>query len=549
MRWVSSLPWLALVATLVAPRAEAGGALDARAERLARQFLAGWLERHPEAATALGDHREDHVLPSLAAVDREADLAWYRAQRDSLASIPVERLAPAHARDVVLALARARGETAMRVRDRIAERDPGYALRVLSAALETPIRSFFASPCSRTVDLRRRLAAVPEYLRDARLALRDPSKACTESALLRASALLDLCRLTLPDLLGACHESALQANMAESDSAATAAITQYQAWLHDEVMADAVDALPLGREALVEQLTEVAGEPVSIDSLVDRARQEWAPLADEHLMSLDTGTERIGPDSAASILGSIRVAAGRSGEFDLLETDRIDVGSFSPPVHGERLVALGPWDSRKTRVRVDVGPPASLAEEPDPMTSESSAKLMLAAEGVPGRALFELRSPAGGSEVVQAFGPRAAVDGWSRYVEAQWAERIDSDASESALQKAHERERLARAIAEVMLRVEDVSVDSVTRWLEHAAPFGPAAARHAALEAATEPRWMASTIALWNLRELRAEAERRANPPFDAASFHDAVIAAGPVPATWARKTALAAHSAKRHKR
>jgi hypothetical protein len=284
---------------------------------------------------------------------------------------------------------------------------------------------------------------------------------------------------------------------------------------------------------------------VSLDSLLARARQEWTGLGDASAARGD-GAARVAPDSAVTLIRATRVTAASAREFALLESDRIDVGNVSPAPGGERLVALGPWDTRKTRVRVDVGPPAAPSDEIDPMASGASAALLLAAEGIPGRALFELRSPGRPSRVRQAFGVRAIADGWSRYVEWLWAERVASTPAEVAQRRAHERDRLARAIAELSLRVDATSVDSVAAWLVEAAPLSPSAARRAALDAAAEPRWAASTIAFWNFRALRLEAERRTNPPFDAASFHDVLLRQGAVPTPWIRAAALAAVPAKK---
>ncbi len=98
------------------------------------------------------------------------------------------------------------------------------------------------------------------------------------------------------------------------------------------------------------------------------------------------------------------------------------------------------------------------------------------------------------------------------------------------------------------MRVENASVDSMTAWLATAAPFGAGAARRAALEAATEPRWATATLAMWNLEALREEAERRAGPQFDAAGFHDAVIREGSVPTPWVSENVLAARPPKKRK-
>lgn len=548
MRFALPLPWLAVVAVLLVPRgvpaAAAAGRVAGVAEKRTDRFLAGWLERHPEEATRLGSHEADARLPSWTASAHDEDAAWFAGWRDTLASLAAQHLSPATSIDVRLALARAVDED-RNAHDRLAERDPGFALRVLETAIETPVRSFYAPACSRAATLRRRLLAVPEYLRDARLALGEPSRACAEAALQRIPALLVLCRVTLPDLLGPCHEARIQADLAEGDSAATAALEEYEQWLRDDVLPRAVDALPLDRASLEARLAGVAGGPVGLDSLLARARQEWAGLADVPPPASE-GAARVGPDSAVTIIRATRVTATSAREFALGERDRIDVGNVAPSPRGERLVALGPWDTRKTRVRIDVGPPAAPSDEIDPMASGEGARLLLAAEGIPGRGLFASRSPGRPSRVRQALGVPAIADGWSRYVEWLWAERVASTPAGVVVRRAHERDRLARTIAELALRVDATPVDSVAAWLVSAAPLSPAAARRAALDAVAEPRWAASTLAFWNLRALRLEAEHRTRPPFDAASFHDVLLHEGAVPAPWIRAAALAAVPAKK---
>jgi len=549
VKFAFPLPWfVALVVIAAGAGAATAETLDARADRLTTRFLAGWLERHPEEATRLGDHAYDDDLPSMAETVRADDASWYAAWRDSFESIPLERLDPSRAIDVRLAGARAGREAFLRNRDRLAERDPGFALRILDDAITTPTRGFSSGPCTRGVSLRKRLRAVPEFLRDARLALRTPSRACTEAAIDRAAELLSLCRKTLPELLGLCHESRVQADLAESDSTATAAIAEYGDWLRDDVLPRAVDELPLGRAALEEQLAEVVGAPVSLDSLLVRAREEWSRVADAQPPAIGAD-RRIGPDSAVGLVDSLRLRAVRSGEFALRESDRMDLGDVSPPGNDDRLVALGPWDARKTRVRVDVGPREEYPDdEPDPMRTIAGARALLVSEGIPGRALFELRSPENRSRIRQTFGTRALSDGWGRYVEWLWAERIAHDESETAVDRAQERDRLARTVAELMLRVEHASIDSVALWLMGAAPLGGGAARRAALRAATEPRWAASTLSFWNLKSIREEAERTASPRFDARSFHDAVIREGAVPTRWVSAGLLAARPLRKRK-
>lgn len=166
MKFAPPLPWFVALLVLSAGAAAATAeTLDARADRLTARFLAGWLERNPGEATRLGDHARDDALPSITEGARADDAAWCAAWRDSLAALPLDRLTKPRAIDVRLARARADRDAATWGRDRLAERDPGFALRILDVAIAIPTRSFYAGACTRGVSLRKRLRAVPEFLR------------------------------------------------------------------------------------------------------------------------------------------------------------------------------------------------------------------------------------------------------------------------------------------------------------------------------------------------------------------------------------------------
>ena len=100
-----------------------------------------------------------------------------------------------------------------------------------------------------------------------------------------------------------------------------------------------------------------------------------------------------------------------------------------------------------------------------------------------------------------------------------------------------------------MLRVESASIEDAAQWLESGASLSAAEARRAALEAAVSPRWAASTLAFWKLRDLRAEAARLGGGRFDAASFHSALLREGAVPTAWVADAVLAAPASRKGRR
>ncbi len=544
-----------LLPILIAAPATAADTAEARARRLADEFLAGWTERHPEEATRLGDHTGDRRLPLLSAVALAADAAWYRAQRESLDALPMEGL-PAGLRDD-LRLARIAAARRVREleRERLHERDPGYALEPLRVALTGPMRSLHASACARSVDLRDRLRAVPEYLRDARIVATRPERPAVEHALDRVDALLALCRVDLPEAFASCREARLQADLAVADSLATQALSAYARHLRVNLLPAAGAAMPIGADVFAARLEDVAGGPVALPALLARARAEWERVAAARVPAPAGDAVRIEADSANALLESMRRELRRAGEWSA-DPDRIEATDRPAPRTEGALVTLGSWDPRGPRARLDFGPapgtdPGDGALAADPMGSRESAELALAREGVPGRAAWAAVEAREGSRLRQALGLAAVRDGWSRVAERIWLRTAPAASRETTRRwvDALERERLARAIAELMPRVEGATLDEVAGWLERGAGLAAPAARLAAREAAGFPQWAASTLALWKLEEAIDRERERAGGRFDAAAFHAALAGRGAVPLAWFDEPRADAAAAGRERR
>jgi len=543
-----------------ASHAAPGDTPETRARRAIDGFVAGFMARHPEEAARLGDHSRDDALPDPSASARALEAAWYRAQLESLTVTARTPLSPALAIDLRLVLGRATREVRAREAAGGTSRDPANFLDPLHAALTDPLRSFHASSCTRATALRHRLRAVPEYLRDTRIVLQRPDRIALEYALDRVALLLHRCRVETPDAFGSCREARLQADLAEADSVATGALVRFADHLRDPFLRDATSAPGPRPGRLAEQLEAVGGEPVALDSLFARLRDEWSGLAaaaaDPEAGPVDAA--RIDADSAEVLFEGVRRELAKAGEVPGDAVARIEVRDRPPLRAMDAVTSLGPWDPRGARSRLELGPRplediewSGGAIDEDPMRSRVSARLALARDGLPGRAWFAAAEARLGSRGRQAFGLDPIRDGWSRYAESVWlGTRSEPEREQASRVLARlERARLARAIAELVVALEGDGVERAARWLEESAGLPSTTARRVALEAAESPRWAASALARDRFRALRAEAERRLGDHFDAARFHAAVIREGAVPTAWVAETILTASAGSRGRR
>lgn len=68
--------------------------------RLADAILDEYLERHPEAATQLGDHRFDDRLDDRSEASLDDEARWVSRRPGDLSDLPLAPLDPAHSVDV-----------------------------------------------------------------------------------------------------------------------------------------------------------------------------------------------------------------------------------------------------------------------------------------------------------------------------------------------------------------------------------------------------------------------------------------------------------------
>jgi hypothetical protein len=474
--------------------------------KAAAAIAANWMSLHPEEATRLGDHRWDTRLPDVS----EPGL-------------------------------RAAGEPPGTTHA------PEWFLARLRVAIVELLRGNFSSPCVRADRLARRLVGAPEYLRNATVHLSRARGRGTafarlevEFALDETDALLELCRDNFEEFVRDCRESRVQAPLAESDTLTVRALEAFRDFLKTELLPSATEGSGDDR-AFEASLHRVRGDSAAIDfaALSTAIRQEMDSLG-AAVPAESTIDSAFSPSvfTFNVLLDSLRTLPAKVRLVSIPEGLRVTVRNRTPmpgAVAPEPLAAPGPWEARRDLARLDLGgwgPHASGALARDPRRTRASIELWIVRDGIPGRALAALVGARRGPDARSLDEVEAMSDAWARYVERSSAERLDHP-RHAALAREHaelERERLARALAELRLHVEHDSPERVADWLATAAGLTPDDARRAVRLAAARPQFTASTLALRELVGLREELRRERGARFDAVAFHDAVLRAGPVP-------------------
>ena len=156
------------------------------------------------------------------------------------------------------------------------ETDPGFFLARVDGGLRELLVGRPGVLCHRLGLATRRLRAVPEIMRAAKIGLAHPSPLAVEFAISRLDQTLALYRNELPATLLECRESGAMAGFAMADTLAVRALQQHAEWLRNVAFEHADGAWPMGRERFERWLRATTGDTTAIDGLRARASHELA---------------------------------------------------------------------------------------------------------------------------------------------------------------------------------------------------------------------------------------------------------------------------------
>ncbi len=563
------VPMLALLLATGAPATAApAGPADGQLERLADEYLDGWLARRPDLATRFGLHRDDALLVPVSQATLAEDAARVRSLQARLAAIPRDRLSSGRAldRDLLAArLARARLDLEAL---RPFERAPGAYVELVAGSVQSLLERDSASPCSRVRAVAARLELVPEVLRAARINLRDPSRLAIEEAIERFEGTLRLYREALPALAAHCRDERAQADFAEADTTAIRAVEDFLAVLREDLLPHATDDFAAGDQALRGLIAADEHERISPDSLraageleMDSTRARMVRLAGRITpgggvpAALDSLRAHAPAETAlvatmSSAVAGVRAFLGRHAIVTPPERENLRVREAPPFARAADRIALdapGPWEREGAEAGLELVPIGSGWSEERRREHLSlfdpwSAAVAAIHEAVPGRyhqALAARRAP---SRLRRAVDCAESVHGWADYCEAMMIEQGfgGGDPRYGFAQQAIALRRLGRFIAAIDLHTRQATLEQAAAMLEARCYLSPAEALREARRAALDlEHAIAGTVGRWRLLWLRGELERALGPRFQLRAFHDAFLRLGRVPLRAARAALL----------
>jgi len=227
-----------------------GPSADEVFEGLANNYIDTMLRMDPEAATAYGDHRFDHMLTDRSDEAAQARRHVAAAYLDSLTRVKEDRLSEGNRID--LAILRNHLEGTVFAVEKIGAHRWNPLLHNVGGAIYGLVARDFAPLRERLLAVKARLEAVPGALAVAREILDDTPRVFTETAIDQNRGTISLVLDDLQPFLD--QEPDLRGEFVGPRARAIAALESYGRWLEEDLLPRSDGEFRLGRDLFEKKL-------------------------------------------------------------------------------------------------------------------------------------------------------------------------------------------------------------------------------------------------------------------------------------------------------
>ena len=312
---------------------------------LAGSYIEEFLERYPEYATALGDHRYDGRLNDYTAAGVASGLEWSKRYLEELAAIDPARLSAANAIDYEIL--RNHVEFSIWSSEVLREHEWNPMRYGVGDALYSLLAREFAPLEVRLQSFHERLKGIPAVLSAARENLTDPPRIHTETAIRQNDGAIALVSKSLDEFLALAPGK--EEELAQAREAALQALQEHGSWMREELLRRSTRSFRIGEEKYRAKLSYTLHSDLSMEEILERALQRLAELQEElYSTALPLYRERrpdAGEDALADRPAVIRavldmLADSHSTDSSIVEDARQDLAEVTQFTRASKIVSV-----------------------------------------------------------------------------------------------------------------------------------------------------------------------------------------------------------------
>ncbi|MEP7014756.1 MAG: DUF885 domain-containing protein [Verrucomicrobiota bacterium] len=242
-------------------------------EKIARDYVEGFLGSHPEYATELGDHRFDGLLTDYSPQARERLLMSAKEFRELLKkSGDASQLTGPNQVDAQILRENIDNEIFKLEELKEEEWNPLIYNQSLANSLYLIVARDYDAPEARVPNLRKRMEAIPRVIEQAKANLQHSPRICTETAIEQTQGSINLVRVGLDPLLVRAPQ--MKKEMEPLQEKTAAALEGYKKWLETDLLPRSDGDFRLGAEKYRKKLRFTLASDLSMEDIMKRARAD-----------------------------------------------------------------------------------------------------------------------------------------------------------------------------------------------------------------------------------------------------------------------------------
>jgi uncharacterized protein (DUF885 family) len=246
---------------------------DAEFEKIAKDYLEGFLSSHPEYATELGDHRFDQELTDYSTATRDRQLARAKHFRESLQAFDdFSRLTGANQVDARILRDNIDNEIFKLEDLKETDWNPLIYNQSLANSLYLLVARDFDSPEKRIPNLRKRMEAIPRVIDQAKANLQHPPRVHTETAIEQTQGAISLVREGLSPLLDRVPQ--MKKELAPLQERTAKALENYKKWLQNDLLPRSDGDFRIGPDKFRKKLRFALASDLSMEEIMKRAQAD-----------------------------------------------------------------------------------------------------------------------------------------------------------------------------------------------------------------------------------------------------------------------------------
>ena len=561
----------ALAMSLASAAADPGPP-DAEFDKVADEYIKGWLAAHPITATQLGIHEFDGRISDFTRLSLDAELSRLKRFDERLKRFDATKLSADKAVDLRILQAAIRKDLFDFQATNTFENNPMVYAQAID--VNVYIKRSFASLEDRVRSIVTIENQVPNIIIAAKTNLAQVlPRPFVELAIQIARGNADFLKKDLVEAVKDLKDDKIRSAFQLSNRKAWTALTDYANWLEKERLPKAIGEWALGEQKYRQMLAETEllnMEPAKVleIGMAELKREQAAfieaakiidPVRPPLEVAAQVKKEHPTPDSliadTAKNLEAIREFVVKKDLVSIPSKERAKVDAtpkFARATSFASMDTPGPFEKKATEAYYYVTP--TEPEWPDHQKEEwltafnyYTTDVVSIHEAYPGHYTQFLHlnaSPA--SRVAKIFGSYAFIEGWAHYTEkmvidAGYGSSASATPTEEELKRAAKYRmaqaneallRLGRLIVSIKMHTQGMNVDEATRFFMENCHYEEKPARSEAMRGTYDPGYLNYTLGKLMILKLRKDYEAQEGANFSAKKFHDELLKHGmpPIP-------------------